>query len=97
MARKGLCITLGEIGHKRWKRLDFVKPRYDINHMNEFRSDVLVKKIQEIGIRNKKKLVVFDLRDWQNISRVWFMINPHKEISQWDTNNEKDKFKQIKF
>ena len=31
MAKKGIAITLGELGHKRWKRLDCVRNKYDIN------------------------------------------------------------------
>ena len=87
MAKKGLCITLGEMGHKRWKRLDFVKPRYNIGNIDDFSSDNLIHTIQTIGIANKKRLIVFDKKDWQNISRVWFVIEPYKEISQWDSNS----------
>ena len=99
MAKKGLCITLGEMGHKRWKRLDFVKWRYGINSLDDFTSDIIIKKIQEIGIRNKKILKVFAKRDWQNISRVWFVIKPYKETSQWDNKigNNIDKSYQVKF
>ena len=97
MAKKGLCITLGEMGHKRWKRLDFVKWRYGINNLDEFTSDNLIKKIQEIGIRNKKNLKVFSKRDWQNISRVWFIIEPYKETSQWELSDNDDKSYQVKF
>ena len=86
MARKGLCVTLGEMGHQRWKRLDFVKPRYGISSLDDFTSDNLIKTIQDIGIQNKKELLVFKKCDWQNISRVWFIIKPYKEISQWKNN-----------
>ena len=34
MAKKGLCITLGELGHKRWKRLDFVSSHYGIDNID---------------------------------------------------------------
>ncbi len=88
MAKKGLCITLGEMGHKRWKRLDFVKKRYGINNFDEFTCDKLINTIQDIGLRNKKQLTVFAKKDWQNISRVWFTITPYKEVSQWDNQME---------
>lgn len=87
MAKKGLCVTLGEMGHKRWKRLDFVKYRYGISNLNEFTSDNLIKKIQQIGLYNKKLLIVYAHRDWANISRVWFVIKPYKETSQWKNNS----------
>ena len=55
MAKKGLIITLGELGHKRWKRLDFVSCRYDITKMEDFTIENLIKYIQKIGLRNKKE------------------------------------------
>ena len=83
MARKGLCVTLGEMGHRFWKRLDFVSKRYDIHELDDFTSDNLIKTIQCIGIQNKKQLIVYRKCDWHNISRVWFIIEPYKEVSQW--------------
>lgn len=86
MAKKGLCITLGEIGHKRFKRLDFVESRYGITSLNDFTSDNLIKVIQTMGIANKKELIVYCKKDWTNISRVWFEIKQFKQVSQWDGN-----------
>ena len=80
MAEKGLCITLGELGHKRWKRLDYVSRYYDINNLEEFTIENLIKFIQKIGLRNKKKLTVYQYREWQNIGRVWFEIEPIKVL-----------------
>lgn len=84
MAKKGLCVTLGEMGHKRWKRLDYVSKCYGINSLDEFNSDNIIEYIQNIGKRNKKNLKIVFKRDWQLISRVWFIIEPYKETSQWD-------------
>ena len=83
IAQKGLCITLGEMGHKRWHRLDFVRTHYGIENEKDFTSDFMIEQIKKIGLRNKKELVVFDKRDWQNISRVWFTIKPVKITEQW--------------
>lgn len=80
MATKGLCITLGELGHKRWKRLDYVSRYYDINKLEEFTIENLIKHIQKIGLRNKKRLIVYKYKEWQNIGRVWFIIEPIKII-----------------
>ena len=74
MARKGLIITLGEIGHKRWKRLDFVRRHYDITSLDDFTSENIVKEIIKIGERNKKKLTPIFLNNYRNISRVYFKI-----------------------
>lgn len=83
MAKKGLVITLGELGHKRWKRLDFVSRYYDINSLEDFTMENLIEHIQKIGLRNKKKLIVYEAREWQLIGRVWFKIEPIKITDQW--------------
>lgn len=78
MAQKGIAITLGELGHKRFKRLDFVKPRYNITTLEEFTIDNIIKKIQQIGDQNKKHLIIYTQKEWKNIGRVWFEIKPKK-------------------
>ena len=83
MANKGLCITLGEISQRRYKRLDYVSRYYDIYDLKEFNSDNLIKHIQKIGLRNRKQLKVFCKRDWNQISRVWFVLNDVKITNQW--------------
>lgn len=83
MATKGLVITFGELGHKRWKRLDFVRRYYGIESLEEFTLDALIAHVQSIGRRNKKELVVFAKREWRNIGRVWFEIKPLKITEQW--------------
>ena len=84
IAKKGLCVTLGEMGHKRWRRFDFIRTHYDIDCEEDFTSENLVKHIQKIGLRNKKRLSVYALKDWPNISRVWFTIEPVKITEQWE-------------
>ena len=88
MAKKGIAITLGELGHKRWKRLDFVSSRYDINSLEEFTIEKIIAHIQKIGVHNKKNLIVYDFKEWQHIGRVWFKIEPLKITSQWSDSNE---------
>ena len=80
MAKKGLIITLGELGHQRFKRLDFVRRYYGIKTIEDFTTDNLVKHIIEIGERNKKKLIPIYVKDWRNIARVYFKIEPLKII-----------------
>jgi hypothetical protein len=84
MAKKGLIITLGEIGHKRWKRLDFVRSHYGIEKLEDFTSKRIVNEIIKIGARNKKKLIPVFLNDYRNISRVYFKIEKLKITEQWD-------------
>ena len=90
MANKGLCVTLGELGHKRWKRLDYVGRYYGIESLEDFTIDRLIEHIKMIGRRNKKELTVFAKREWQNIGRVWFEIKPLKITSQWEVHRESD-------
>lgn len=84
MAKKGLIITYGEMGHKRWKRLDYVSKRYDIHDMEDFNIDKLIEKTVLIGKRNKKLLVPTIITNNKLISRVYFKIEDYKESSQWD-------------
>ncbi len=86
MAKKGIIITLGELGHKRWKRLHFVRSHYGIEKIEDFTSKRIVAEIIKIGIRNKKKLIPIFLNDYTNISRVYFKIEEIKITEQWDNN-----------
>lgn len=83
MAKKGLVITLGEIGQRRFGRLDFVKSRYGISTLEDLTSDNMIKVIQNIGIQNKKTLTVWRKADWRLTSRVYFTIQRHKITEQW--------------
>ena len=83
LAKKGVCITLGEIGHRRWKRLDYVSPRYGITRMEDFTSNKLIEKIEQICLSNKKEAIIYEKCDWKNISRVWIYFKDIKITSQW--------------
>lgn len=84
MARKGIIITFGEMGHVRWKRLDFVRSHYGINTIEELTSENIIKEVIRIGERNKKKLIPIVVKDYNLISRVWFKIEPYKITEQWN-------------
>lgn len=83
MSKKGLIITYGEMGHKRWKRLDYVGKRYDIDSIEDFTIDELIEKTILIGKRNKKELTPVIITNNKLISRVYFKIGEYKESSQW--------------
>ena len=87
MAKKGLIITFGELGHKRFKRLDFVRRYYGIETLEDFTTDNLIKHIIKIGERNKKILKPIYVKEWRNISRVYFRIENTKAIYK-GINNE---------
>lgn len=84
MAQKGIVITFGELGHKCWKRLDFVSRYYGITSLDDFTLENLIKHVQMIGLRNKKNLIVYAQKEWRNIGRVWFKIEPYKVTEQWE-------------
>lgn len=86
MAEKGLVITLGELGHKRWRRFDFVRPHYNIDSAADFTIEKIIKEIQRIGLMNRKELSVWKYCEWRNIGRVWFTVKRNKITEQWDKN-----------
>lgn len=86
IAKKWLIITLWEIGHKRFKRLDFVKNRYWITDINEDWEKLMIDYIINRWLIYKKELKVFSLKKFNNISRVYFEVESYKETSQWDNN-----------
>ena len=87
MAKKGLAITLGEMGHLRFKRLDYVRRVYGINSLNDFTSDNIIIAIQEYAKKFKKELIVYKKCDWKGISRVWFTIKELIITEQWEDKN----------
>ena len=83
LAKKGIVITLGELGHKRWKRLDFVSKWHNIQSMEDFTTERIIDHLVRIGLQHKKKLTPVFIREYNRISRVWFQIEDYKEVSQW--------------
>lgn len=83
MAKKGLIITFGEMGHKRWKRLDYVGRYYGIDTLDAFTIDNIIEHVRMIGRRNKKELTPVIVKEWRNVSRVWFKIENIKITEQW--------------
>lgn len=83
MARKSIIVTFGEMGHKRWKRLDFVRYHYGITQLSDFTTQRLVDEFVRIGRMNKKELVPVIVKEWPRISRVYFEIRPMKITEQW--------------
>lgn len=87
IAKTGVIITLGEMGHRRWKRLDFVRKWYGINKMEDFTTENLIKEIERIGRCSGKKLIPVIVDEYRNISRVYFRIEKLKTTEQWDVHN----------
>lgn len=83
MARKGVVVSFGEWGHKRWKRYDFVRPRYAINNAEQFTPDAFIAEFQRIARVNHKEAVVFDVLQYGNFLRVYFILEKFKTVEQW--------------
>lgn len=88
MAKKGIAIPLGEIGHKRWKRLDYVKRHYDITSLEDLTTINLIEHIKKQALKHKKQLHVWSYHEWRNISRVWFEVEPLKITEQWESKDD---------
>ena len=67
MATKGIIITFGELGHKRFKRLDYVRRYYGIETLEDFTLKSLVDHCEMIARRNKKTLIPVISRTWDRI------------------------------
>ena len=75
IAEHGLVMTLGELGHRRWKRLDFISKHYsNIKTIEDITVENFVEEIIKIGKLKGKNLKVVYFKDWNNIGRVWFEI-----------------------
>ena len=74
IAKKGIVITFGELGHLRFKRIDYVNRMYGIESIECFTLENLIAEVQKIGLRHRKKLVPIYTRNWKNIGRVYFQI-----------------------
>lgn len=69
LAKHGMIVTFGEMGAKRWKRLDYVGNRYNIETLDQFNTN----KIIEHWTNKYPDLKVYKVDEFQNISRVYFI------------------------
>jgi hypothetical protein len=83
MARKAVVVSFGEWGHKRWKRYDFVRPRYGIAGDDDFSVDAFIGEFQRVARVNHKEAVVSDVLQYGNFLRVYFVLNKFKTVEQW--------------
>lgn len=88
MAKKGIVVSFGEWGHRRWKRVDYVRPRYGIQSVDEFTPDAFISEFQKIAIQNHKTATVFDVLQYSNFLRVHFTLEKYKTTEQWDQEND---------
>jgi DNA (cytosine-5)-methyltransferase 1 len=74
VATQGLVMTLGEYGHKRWKRLDFISKHYDINVIEDLTIDNLIDNIIKKAKDKNITLTPVLVGKYNHIGRVWFTI-----------------------
>jgi tRNA G26 N,N-dimethylase Trm1 len=84
IAKKGLIITFGEYGHKRWKRLDFLRRTYGIESLEDITVDNMIAEVQRIAAKNKKVAKVEFIGNYKHIFRVWFSLEELILTEQWD-------------
>lgn len=83
MANKALVVSFGEWGHKRWKRFDYVRPRYGIENGEQFTVEAFVNEIQRIARTNKKKATPTQVIKYSNFVRVYFVLSREFITEQW--------------
>lgn len=85
LSTKGIIVSFGEWGHKRWKRTDFVSPRYQINALGDFaEGQLFIEEIQRIAACNKKTAQPIFSTKYGNFFRVYFQLSPKKITEQWE-------------
>ena len=82
LAKKGLMVTFGELGHRRFNRVDFVKPRYGIETPAELTLENLIEYIAKRASLNKKVVYTFKKKTWTNIGRVWLKIEENSTLKK---------------
>jgi len=81
IAQKGLAITFGEYGHRRFNRKDFVEHRYGIKTFEDFSVTNLTHYVVERGKIFNKVIRVEKEMLFINICRVYFTVE-NKEMPE---------------
>jgi N2,N2-dimethylguanosine tRNA methyltransferase len=84
MAKKGIAISFGEWGHKRWKRYDYVRNRYNITCADEFTEQAFIDEIARVAANNKKSIKTINVIKYGNFLRVYCTFDRLKITEQWE-------------
>lgn len=85
LAKKAVIVSFGEWGHKRWKRFDFVKPRYGMTELSQFdNGSYFISEFQRIATCNKKQAKPVIVLQYTNFVRVYFQLSEIKITEQWE-------------
>lgn len=86
LAKSAIIVSFGEYGHKRWKRFDYVEPRYKIKELDDFENvEYFIHEFQRIAACNKKLAEPKITLKYGNFIRVYFLLSDRKITSQWET------------
>ena len=84
MARKGLVVSFGEWGQKRWRRFDFVRPRYGIDVLESFVAESFIDELKRLARLEKKQVTVVESIQYGNFLRVYCKLDKLLITEQWD-------------
>ena len=79
MAQKGLIITFGELGHKKFKRIDYVQKTYNIQSLEQFTLENINKHVIKYATQFQKKLTPAYIRDYNYIGRIYYTVTPQNK------------------
>lgn len=75
IAKRGLIMTMGELGHRRFKRVDFISKYYkNINKAEDISLNNMIDYIIQYSKELGYDLEVIIKKDWRTTGRVWFLI-----------------------
>ena len=84
IATKGLAVSFGEWGMKRWNRTDYVQPRYGISSPEEYQDGrPFIEEVQRIARCNGKIARPIAKLQYHNFLRVNFTLEKRKTTEQW--------------
>ena len=83
MAKRGLVVSFGEWNHRRWKRYDYVRPRYGIRDVDGFTIQAFTDEVQRVAATNNKKATIADVLQYKNFLRVYFTLDRQVVTEQW--------------
>jgi len=83
MAKKGIAISFGEWGHRRWRRFDFVRNRYGITQLEEFTEQPFLDELARIAATNRKNIKVQNVLQYGNFLRVHATFEKLMVTEQW--------------
>lgn len=90
IARKGLAVSFGDYGMKRWNRTDYVEPRYGISTIDEYQNGLpFIEEVQRIAKCNHKVAEPIRVIQYGNFLRAYFTLGELRVADEWRKPNAK--------